>query len=215
MKTEKLIWWQLEQKGAKFHNGKGSAREVVDTYGPDGTSLKHTHPRYIQRSDVTVKWKKIEGPGPSEGTCKWSSWRAWVKGIWYPPRPNPLPVPQVTQVEVAFATGKHTPPWYWVPDEFKDRSGLYENDSNVWCRLIEDLFMGRKTWQEWRALPKEGVDPEMALLAVRETLGNWGIKHQRKVATAAWMLSEWFSDWWWEGDTHSRVGKVETPKEVT
>lgn len=30
-------------------------------------------------------------------------------------------------------------------------------------------------------------------------------KVEVKIATAAYMLSEWFEDCWWEGDTHTSI----------
>ena len=44
-----------------------------------------------------------------------------------------------------------------------------------------------------------------SLARFSETLGNWGIKHQRKIATAGWMMSEWFIDFWWTDTEYTVV----------
>ena len=113
---------------------------------------------------------------------------------------------------MVFPTGVSTPPWRWVPDEFRDEpGGDYDNATNPWCQCVSQLFGGRQKWADWSAIPREGVDGEQAHRAVVETMGNWGIKHQRKIATTAYMLSEWFADFWFKGDTHSRILKLKIP----
>ncbi len=193
--------WRLGEVGAKFHNGKGTVRELVAVTNRQGPASKWV-----------IHWKRVAGEGSDEGTCKWSSWRAWVTDVWIPPRPEKLPVPEVSDVEFAFNTGKHTPRWSWVPNEFKaggKPDTLYENRHNPWCKVTGDLSIGTRSWADWKALPKEGIDPRKAYRAIIETMGSWGIKHEAKVATTAYMLSEWFEDCWFEGDTRTRIGNLD------
>ena len=189
--------WKLDQAGEKFTDGKGTIREVTTSQNPRGQL----------RSKQRVDWKRLAGKGPESGSMPWSSWCRWVKDEWLEPRPERLPVPEVTLAERAFPTGTHTPPWRWVPNEFKDREdGEFDNQHNPWCKLVSQLFLHVRELADWRALPKEGVDPDKALDAVWESLGNYGIKHQKKIASVAYMLSEWFEDFWFDGDTHTTIG---------
>lgn len=125
-----------------------------------------------------------------------------------------LPVPEVTDVEVAFPIGRHTPPWEQVPEAFQRSGYSTSNPVDLWVQLARDLFMGTRQATDWHAIPKDGVAAEKAWRAVQETLGNWGIKHERKLATAGWMLSEWFEDFWWTGDSKSTIHGVDVPKEA-
>lgn len=117
-----------------------------------------------------------------------------------------LPVPEVSDVEMAFPTGRSTPSWESIPEEFR------KHPPQVWVTLVTDFFYGVKPSSQWRAIPYEGVDPNKAMRAISESLGNHGIKHEKKVASVAYMLSQWFSDFWWDGDTRSRVGDEEVPE---
>lgn len=74
------------------------------------------------------------------------------------------------------------------------------------------MFMGTKSWANWRAVPKEGIDPQKAFEAVDVAMRNWGQKHEQKMATCGWMLSEWFQDFWFDGDTHTAVHKQPIPR---
>lgn len=120
-----------------------------------------------------------------------------------------LPVPDVSDIEVAFPTGRHTPPWDQVPEEFKNQGWPMENPANVWVQLARELFMGTRQATDWHAIPKPGVDPAKAWKAIQETMGNWGIKHERKLASLGYMFSEWFEDFWWTGDSKSAIHGVD------
>ncbi len=190
--------YRLEQKGLKWHNGRGTVREVVDIHD------KASHRDSVLQQRVV--WKKVEGKGHETGVTKWATWRRWVKDEWLVPRPERLPVPMVNDAEMAFPTSSHTPPWRWVPDEFRNKpGGDYDNQQNPWNRCVTDLFYGHYQWDHWSGIPKENVDAVQAHRAICETLGSWNITHQRKIATAGWMMSEWFVDFWWKGDTHTVV----------
>jgi len=57
-------------------------------------------------------------------------------------------------------------------------------------------------------LPKDGIDAEKAWRAVCETLGSYRDRVEIKIATTAYMLSEWFDDCWWDGDGVTLINKV-------
>jgi len=115
-----------------------------------------------------------------------------------------LPIPEVSDVEMAFPTSAHCPKWEDVPVEFK-RGERYENTDHPWCKVASAFALGLKPTTEWQALPKEGVDPEKAWRAVHETLGSYRDRVEIKIASAAYMLSEWFDDCWFKGDTHTAI----------
>jgi hypothetical protein len=187
--------WKL-RPGFKAHNDKGAVREVV--------RVDPKYPFKVRAGERKIVWKTPDDE--TERTSSWTSFVRWAKGEWLEPRPDRLPVPTVSDVEMAFPTGQHTPPWRWVPDEFRNApGGNYENPRNPWVRLVRETWSGTRHWKDWQAIPKEGVDAKQAFRAIQETLGNWGIKHEHKLATAGWMLSEWFVDFWWVGDTHTAI----------
>ena len=200
MSSRQAMLPYLDIPGTKFMDGRQkTVRELVSTTGGPTAARK-------------VTWKKVQGPGPTEGTMSWSGWVVWCQSIWEEPRPAVLPVPPITQVDLAFPTGRHTPPWRWVPDEFRNEpGGDYENSNNPWVKLASDLFGGTRWASDWQAIPKPGVAAQSAYNAVRVTLGNYGMKHEHKLATCGWMLSEWFKDFWFKGDTHTTIEKVKVP----
>lgn len=129
-----------------------------------------------------------------------------------PPRPAHLPVPESPLPDQAFPTGRFTPPWEWVPDEFKNKpGGNYDNRDNPWVTLAYNTFSGTRLWADWRGVRKEGIDAEKAFMAVDNAMRNWGQKHEQKMATCGWMLSEWFEDFWFVGDTHTTIHHLEVP----
>ena len=67
-------------------------------------------------------------------------------------------------------------------------------------------MLGIKPLTHWGAAPKEGVDPEKAWRAVYETLGSYRDRVEVKIASVAYMLSEWFDDCWFKGDAHTAIG---------
>jgi len=186
--------WTLGETGRRFHNDKGVVREITGLANNNGPASKRK-----------VEWKRIRGTGPDTGSMLWPSWLRWVKGEWLQPRPVRLPVPIVLDVELAFPTAQHVPPWHWVPDDFKGKW-------NPWTVLADKLFAGHPPATQWNGVPREGVDAEMAFRAVQETQGSYRLKHQVKIASMAYMLSEWFKDFWWDGDTHTRIDNLEVPE---
>jgi hypothetical protein len=123
-----------------------------------------------------------------------------------------LSIPDVSDVELAFPTSRHCPKWEDVPVEFKAHgkpNAQYENSSHPWCKVANDLALGLKSATEWKALPKAGVDPNKAWRVVHETLGSYHDRVEIKIASAAYMLSEWFEDCWFEGDTVTAIGNLD------
>jgi len=125
-----------------------------------------------------------------------------------PPRPDRLPVPDMTKLDEAFPTLGKLPPLDWVPDRFwvdpkADRR--YENRNDPWVELAHTFFAGRPPATQWHAIPREGVNAEKAWVAVVVALRCYGLRHEEKMAQVAYMLSEWFEDFWWDGDAALRI----------
>lgn len=66
-----------------------------------------------------------------------------------------------------------------------------------------EVFQGgffQRRWAEFRAVPREGVDPRQAFRVLNFLTGCWGIPHERKEATWAFLADEWFAACWLEKD---------------
>ena len=192
-----MKYWEISTVGLRFQNKSGTTvREVIKAakrYGPE---------------DGAVTWKKIQGKGPETGTSTKKAWQRWCHREWLEDRPERLPVPSVHKVDMVFSTGRHTPPWRWVPD-------LFKNSRTPWHDLVDETFAGMKSFDDWRGIPKEGVNAEQAFLTVRSSLSNWGQSHHEKMITCAWMFSEWFEDFWFVGDRVTSVCGDPIPEENT
>lgn len=199
--------WKLGDVGRKFTDGKGTVRELVKVWQKPGQPETARNRR--------IDYKKVEGKGPEGGSMSWAYWRKWVQDEWLPPRPERLPVPDVTKVDLVFPTDRINPPWHWVPNEFKgggDPNSNTNNRSNIWCKLVDALlFGGSEKWESLRLARKDGVDAEAAWAALNVTLSSWGSRVEVKTATAAYMFSEWFNDYWFEGDATTHVHHVAVP----
>lgn len=201
MKRDISLEWKIRAPGHKFSNGRGTVRELVEVIGEGDYAHKRK-----------VRWKKVEGKGPDEGTVSWASWRKFCQSEWLPPRPARLPLPEVSAVELAFSTNTHAPPLHWVPDEFRDRPGsIYDNQQNPWCKLANNLCLGTYAATDVGLLPRtlpdseERYNAQQAWNVVMETLRSWGLKHQTKMAICGYMFSEWFEDYWLDSDDRTRV----------
>lgn len=119
-----------------------------------------------------------------------------------------LTIPDVSDIEMAFPTSTHCPKWEDVPVEFKANGkpdSRYAQTDHPWCKVADKLVSGFRSATEWKALPHEGVDAEKAWRAIHETLASYRDRYEIKVATVAYMLSEWFKDCWFDGDTHTAI----------
>jgi hypothetical protein len=120
-----------------------------------------------------------------------------------------LTIPDVSDVELAFPANPPCPKWEGVPPEFKAEGkpdARYENTDHPWCKVASKLALDLRKATEWHALPKEGVDAEKAWRALQATLASFRDRVEIKIATTAYMMSEWFDDCWFDGDTHTAIG---------
>ena len=79
------------------------------------------------------------------------------------------------------------PPMESIPQEFKT------GDQNFWRRVARSWF--------YNGLPsnvtfdvKDGIDRDWAFEVITATLSSFAPRHQHKIASVAYMLSEWFED---------------------
>lgn len=106
-----------------------------------------------------------------------------------------LPVPKLDDPRVVFGDISHMPKWGDLPEEF--RRGCF---SHPWCRVAENWFFngckfdadGKLIVGSVKLHPKDGVDQDAALRAIKACLGSWAPKHEHKIAGVGFMFSEWF-----------------------
>ena len=96
-----------------------------------------------------------------------------------------LPIPEVTDVDVAFPARPPLPAWDDIPKDFW-RHG------NEWAEIVSRMFFEGGSLADFGITPKAGVDLKAAMRAIRVCLGSFEPKHEHKTAGVAYMLSEWF-----------------------
>jgi len=95
------------------------------------------------------------------------------------------PIPETTDVDIAFSSTKHMPKMANIPEEFSDHY-------NKWVKAITEwFFCGIHSHQ---LMAKKGVNKTKAIRAIQAILGSYEPKHEHKTAACAYLLSEWFSD---------------------
>lgn len=97
-----------------------------------------------------------------------------------------LQVPDVTGADVAFGKIDHLPKWEDIPEEFK-------KGRTQWNDLFRILFY--EGGKGLNIKPREGVDANKALQAIRAIMVSFQPKHEHKDAGCAYLFSEWFTDW--------------------
>ena len=101
-----------------------------------------------------------------------------------------IPVPETNGLDMALGNISHLPAWELIPKEFKDR-----NRHTPWNDFISKwFFVGLKPEDVSTLKPKEGIDKNKALAAIKAILASWDPKHEHKEAGAAYLMSEWFEE---------------------
>lgn len=114
-----------------------------------------------------------------------------------------IPVPEVTDVEVAFNTTRYLPKMGDIPEEFKD-----QNRDNKWTNLFSEWFYRGFGEGEVEFNLKEGVDGTKMMRAVKAVMGSWDPTHEHKTAGVAYLMSEWIEDYKITRKTVPTTGKV-------
>lgn len=96
------------------------------------------------------------------------------------------PIPDITDLDMAFGNIDHMPRYETIPDEFKRSHGPYTNLVSKW------FFCGLKDDDLARLTPRTGVDKRKALAAVGAILRSFQPKHEHKEAGCAFLLHAWF-----------------------
>lgn len=99
-----------------------------------------------------------------------------------------LPIPEVSDADVAFPTTPPLPAWKDLSEDFQRGRG----DARQWHDIVSTLFFKGGKLADFGLTPKDGVDITKAIRAIRVCLGSWEPKHEHKTAGVAYMLSEWF-----------------------
>jgi len=97
-----------------------------------------------------------------------------------------IPVPELSDIDIAFVNIKHMPKYSDVPEDFKSRRNPYVEFVGQW------FYLGRTQEDMDRLVPKDGIDKSKALAAVKAILGSFEPKHEHKEAGCAYLLSQWF-----------------------
>ena len=92
-------------------------------------------------------------------------------------------IPEISDAELAFGSIRALPAWTDIPDEFKRRG-------SVEVELFNTLFFGSD--KPFQIAPREGVDQDKAVRAVRACMASWEPKHEHKEAGVAYLLNQWF-----------------------
>lgn len=101
-----------------------------------------------------------------------------------------LEVPEVSAADIAFpTTPPGLPPWDDIPEDFRDN---WHRDNHPWCRIPSKWFYQGGGLSDFGLTPKDGIDGDKAMRAIRCCLGSWEPQHQHKIAGVAYMLSQWF-----------------------
>jgi hypothetical protein len=107
-----------------------------------------------------------------------------------------LAIPDLDDPSVAFGDIKHLPKRKDLPEEYQND---WHRDSQPFCRAVSmwfykgcqvngnSLIINGVTF-----VPKEGVDFQKALRAIKAVLGSWAPQHEHKIGGAGYMLSQWF-----------------------
>jgi hypothetical protein len=100
-----------------------------------------------------------------------------------------IPIPEVSDLDMAFGNIKHLPEYKDIPEEYKNM-----NKQTGWLGFISKwFFRGLDDKDMERINPREGVDPKLALRAVGAIMRSFEPKHEHKAAGCAYLMSEWFT----------------------
>jgi hypothetical protein len=99
---------------------------------------------------------------------------------------------EVSDLDLAFPTRHEEllPKWEDIPENFRNM-----NDRSKWAQLVSDWFYYGLSKLEGKT--KEGIDSTMAIRHIKAILGDWGPKHEHKMAGCAYLLSLWFEEITW------------------
>lgn len=108
-----------------------------------------------------------------------------------------LPVPEITDAELAFGTIKHLPKREDLPEEYQRN---WHSDKQVYCRAVSNWFYkgarrlpdGIELQDGHKFAVRPGVDADKALRAISAALKSWDCKHEHKIGGCGWLLSQWF-----------------------
>lgn len=96
------------------------------------------------------------------------------------------PIPELTRLDLASRNIKHLPAYAIIPDRFKRSVDPYAQFISNW------FFDGLKADDMARITPRQGVDRDRALVAIKAILGSFEPQHEHKEAGCAFLLHQWF-----------------------
>jgi hypothetical protein len=107
-----------------------------------------------------------------------------------------LPIPEITNLDIAFGNIRHMPKREDLPEEYRRD---WHRDSQPFCKAVSSWFYdGAKSIPNGveidgvKFVAKTGVDAQKALAAIKAALGSFEPSHEHKIGGCGFMLSEWF-----------------------
>lgn len=97
-----------------------------------------------------------------------------------------IPIPEMTNLDVAFSNAEHLPPMKDIPDEFKRNNNAFAGIVSKW------FFNGLDSFESVGLTPKKGVEKGKAIAALKAIIGSYEPQHEHKTAGVAFLMSEWF-----------------------
>ncbi len=97
-----------------------------------------------------------------------------------------LDIPEVSDGNMLFGQNIPLPAWDDIPEKFHRYGGTPFN------KIASTLFFEGGRLSDFGLTPKDGVDQDKAMRAIRCCLGSFEPKHEHKEAGVAFMFSEWF-----------------------
>ena len=100
-------------------------------------------------------------------------------------RLNMIPVPDVTNLDVAFGNIKHLPAMKDIPEE-------YQSWNHPAHEAATSLFFRGGKLSDFGYTPREGVNAGKATAALQAILCSFEPRHEHKTAGAAYLIDQWF-----------------------
>ena len=79
------------------------------------------------------------------------------------------------------------PPYALIPSPYRAEFG----EGKPWVELTDQLFF-RGNGQHVSYSMKEGINSQLAFVNLRVILSSFELKHEHKIAAAAYLMSRWF-----------------------
>ena len=100
---------------------------------------------------------------------------------------------EVNNLDLGFGPNNlnaYLPTWEEIPQEFKTSDMRGRGEAAKWVKIVDDWFFSGL--QNLVAIPKAGIDKNIAMRHIVTILHSFDPPHEHKTAGVAWLLSQWF-----------------------